>query len=93
MDPLSVQATTQQFEVLCIKVGKSSLNCLPEDLKRYPTTADSPLQARFAVAETVEKDGYTVLQTVTPGFITEVERHARIRASEQSLPQLDKSRI
>lgn len=82
----------QTFDVVCIKKDKSSLSVLPEDIKRHQVTATDAQEARFKASKEVEKDDLIVLHAVPPGFITELERQARIRASASSLPAYDRSK-
>lgn len=94
MDPLSAPMySMQDFEVLCIRNGKTTLDALPDDLKRFMVKAETSMQARELAVSLAEKDGFTVWKPVPPGFITDIERQARIRASEMSLPKFDKSKI
>lgn len=79
----------EDFEVVLIKEGVSDLDAKPDDFKRVPVSASSPLQAEMD--DKCKVKGYRTMFTAKPGVLTDPEIQARRRALEG--PTTDKSKI
>ncbi len=80
----------ENFEVVLLKKGVSSLTASPDDFKRVAVEASSPLAAHLDDSVLAEKD-YVVLFTAKPGVATEPEIMARRRVMEGS--PIDRSKL
>jgi hypothetical protein len=70
------------LDVVLIKDGVAPHNANPEDFRRINVAAEGTYAAaQHADVVAAEKEGYTILQVVKPGFQNEHERAAKDRAN------------
>jgi hypothetical protein len=75
-------STAQDFDVILLKKGVSSVDALPDDYKRVHVRSDNvskAMQDETVVAAAAEGEGFEVLQATAPGFRTEGEIAAQKR--------------